>query len=651
MEPIDAYARLRRNGAVLLDGMGDHPAARYAYVATGFAYHAILNGNELTIQHTDGQTEVKTGAPLQLIANLANEMRQDVDEPEGFTGGLVGYFGYEFSRVVEPSLPSHAADTPDAVLWLAQDAIVFDRHNQTAWAWLNGVGNQARAVAVADDLRSKLPASPAQGPPETWQTSISREEFHGTVETLRQRIHAGDLYQANLATRFTTKIDADPVALYRKLARDNPSPFMALIEADDHTIVSCSPEQLFSVQAGIISTRPIAGTVRRGATPAADAENEAFLLTDPKEQAEHTMLVDLLRNDIAKVSQPGSVVVDEKMSTERYRSVIHLVSSISGKLRNGTGFTDWLTALFPGGTITGTPKHRAALRIYESEPIARGPYTGSAGFLSWSHNTHWNIMIRTIVLKGNELRIHAGSGIVADSDPEREWKELSAKAEALVNAASDGVAPTTDKLGTVVKHGTWQTPLAEPIANRRVFIVDNFDSFTYNLADYCSLLGAEVLVVRNDADVLGELAAFAPTHVIIGPGPGRPEDSAGSLDVLGHFDGPTLGVCLGHQAMAMTLGSAIVRTGPVHGKQATMAHAGTGLLANLPSPLLVARYHSLGLSSDGLTGGWVLDARLDDGTVMAMHRTDRSWFGLQFHPESIASEHGLPMIRKFLEAR
>ncbi|HJQ92879.1 MAG TPA: chorismate-binding protein, partial [Candidatus Thermoplasmatota archaeon] len=482
-------------------------------------------------------------------------------------------------------------------------------------------------------------------------------QFMVAVGELRRRIHEGDLFQANLATRFSAPCDADPAALFAALQQANPSPYMALLEQPGFAVVSASPEQLLAVDARgrTVRSRPIAGTRKRGATPEADAAMEADLLADEKEQAEHTMLVDLVRNDVAKVAAPGSIRVPERMSVERYRHVMHLVSRVEGTLRPDRDAWDALLALFPGGTVTGAPKVRACERIQQAEPVSRGLYTGSLGYLSWSGNAHWNILIRTLLLADGQATVFAGSGIVAESDPEREWKEADRKARALLDAAEGhGGTGTPDRLGEVTPHGAWSPPTStRSFPGRRVLLIDNFDSFVHNLADYCAALGAEVRVVRNDADWRNELRSFQPTHLVLSPGPGWPDAAGCTLEVARGATGrlPILGVCLGHQSIGQAHGAAVEvhASGPVHGKPAEVHHDGKGLFKGLPTPLRMARYHSL-VVRDGMLGPeWAVDARLADGTVMALRHRTAPTFGLQGHPESICTDRGLELVANFLE--
>lgn len=642
VEPIDAAAIFPEG--LLLDGSGQHPEARFGFLGLHPALEARFQGNELTL--TDGSgTRTQRGDPLEMLRQLVHAHKWGLDEAHPFTGGFVGYFGYGFTQAVEPTLNLEPADTPDAVLHLCTDAAVFDRASSTVTLYAadeDGALAESRLDCYEAALAGPVP-KPGSVPDVTWHTSLDQAAFEAAVARLRDRILDGDLFQANLATRFEAPMNVDPVDLFRRFQAGNPSPYMALLRYDDDAIVSSSPEQLFAVTEGRIRTRPIAGTRGRGATEQEDLALEAELRRDEKERAEHTMLVDLLRNDIARVSEPGTTRVTEVMSVERYQHVMHLVSCVEGELRPDTDFVDWLAAMFPGGTITGAPKHRACMRIEESEPVPRGPYTGSAGFLSWSHNAHWNILIRTLVLKDGQARVHAGSGIVADSVPSHEWHEAGRKASSLLRSASPRVGA-----GAVTRYEDWSPPAAPEPVHARVLLVDNYDSFVHNLADYAALCRAEVKVVRNDADLDQVLGAFEPTHVILGPGPGWPEDSGITLELARDVETyPVLGVCLGHQALATVHGGRVFVAPPVHGKTSAVHHDDP-LLAHLPGPFTATRYHSLIVEPPA---GWHTSAWLADGTLMAMKHPERPVWGLQFHPESFLTQGGLEILRRFLSVR
>ncbi len=730
VEPLQAWRMLRADGrpALLLDGMGDHPHARYAYLAHHPATELRIHGNQITYTDAKG-TRTHTGEPLQALAELAANHHFDIDELEGFTGGLVGMLGYEFARAIEPTLPppKKNPETPDAVVWVCRDAMVFDRQERTVTLYASDLpeeGGDSCENRIESDLQqlatqldshpdvtihlreSPKPPEPSATPganvmlddtvplsaedlpdadavpptsmapsgnsPATrttllappqpshtspaWKTSMDQATFEATVQRVQDQIRTGDLFQANIATRWTTNCHTDPAQLFESLQNSNPSPYMALLDFDDFQVVSGSPEQLFAVQNGIIQSRPIAGTRPRGHNSDEDLTLEEELLADPKERAEHTMLVDLVRNDVARISVPGTVRVAERMSVERYRHVMHLVSRVEGNIRPGTTFSDWVAALFPGGTITGAPKHRACLRIHESEPVPRGPYTGSAGYLSWSHNAHWNILIRTLVLQDGRASVHAGSGIVMASNPTREWQEAGHKARSLLEAATHHQHTTgnPEGVGSVRRHGTWTLEVPEKrVPEARVLLIDNYDSFTHNLADYCAALGAQVHVIRNDADWQKEAQRFDPTHLIVGPGPGRPEDAGCSIEAIQQCSGkiPVLGVCLGHQAIAIAFGGSVhVHHEAVHGHTDTIHHDGTGILTDLPSPLEATRYHSL-VVAPHLPPTLRANAHLSDGTMMALRHHEHATTGLQFHPESLCTGRGIEIALRFLEER
>jgi len=266
------------------------------------------------------------------------------------------------------------------------------------------------------------------------EATSTQAEFEAMVSRALEYIRAGEIFQANISQRFMTAWQGSAHRLYRSLRRINPSPFACFLSAHGLTVVSCSPERLVRVQGGRVEARPISGTRPRGSNPEEDAVNSLDLIVSEKERAEHLMLVDLARNDLGRVSRVGTVIVNELMTLEAYSHVIHIVSDVSGVLRAGTDAIDVIRAVFPGGTITGCPKVRCMEILRELEPVARGLYTGSIGYLAFDGTMDLNIAIRTMVLSGDRCAFHVGAGIVADSDPEREYQETLAKGRALVSA-------------------------------------------------------------------------------------------------------------------------------------------------------------------------------------------------------------------------
>lgn len=672
IDPIDAYDALRAAGqqAYLLLGAGAHPDAGRSYVACSPAARAEVREGRLVMTWTGREATMLPGDAMDALARLWGETTgappADVTNGLEFTGGWVGVLGYSFAHALEPSIPAQQPWVlPDARLDLCLVSLAFDHAAGTLTLHAADLhGDTARAQALLDAVAACLAApnhpAPETAGPAVVRLSLDQAEFESSVRQAVAHIHSGDLFQVNLATRTSMPCTQTPSHLLRTLRATNPAPYMALLDYGDAALVSASPENLFRFDGTAVSSRPIAGTRKRGADPQDDARLERELRNDAKEQAEHTMLVDLVRNDVARVARPGTVRVRQRMMVERYRHVMHLVSLVEAPVRAGTTAADCVRALFPGGTVTGAPKVRACQRIAQLEPVPRGAYTGSAGFVDWSGRSVWSILIRGLVLErrpdGAVAHVHAGSGIVADSDPGREWREAQRKGRALLEAAQGCATAGQDVAGLPVGHVTpgqaWDPPRdAARATGRRVLLVDNYDSFVHNLADYCLALGADVRVVRNDCAWRAQVADFAPTHIVLGPGPGWPDDAGCTrhLAVAGAVAVPVLGVCLGHQAMGGASG-ATVRThpaGPVHGRADFVHHSGAGLFAGLPSPMLATRYHSLVVEAPGPE--WNVDARLADGTVMAMRHAQAPLYGLQFHPESLCTEHGLELVARFLE--
>jgi anthranilate synthase component 1 len=359
----------------------------------------------------------------------------EAGSPLPFTGGWLLYLGYELASEIEPRLRlPRSADPVTALAIRAPAAWVRDR--ATGQAWLIA---ETEYEVLLDEFESRV-----QGLKEPQKTSaavflIEEEESEAFLRAVRQALEyiaAGDVYQANLSRGWQGRaaLQVDPVRIYQRLRATNPSPFAALLQYRDFALLSSSPERLLSIRGNIVSTRPIAGTRPRGATPEADAALVRSLLDNEKERAEHVMLIDLERNDLGRVCVGGSVRVDEYMSVETYAHVHHIVSNVSGRLRSDVSPIGVIRALFPGGTITGCPKVRCMEIIAELEGVGRGAYTGSIGYLNRDGSCDLNILIRTITAQGGLFKFRAGAGIVADSNPAQELAETRAKAEGLLRA-------------------------------------------------------------------------------------------------------------------------------------------------------------------------------------------------------------------------
>ena len=369
-----------------------------------------------------------------------------------FGGGLVGYFGYEMVRHVEPTALRRGKPdpigTPDLLLLVSDELAVVDNvlgklylvvyaDPREPGAWRAA---QERLRSLRARLAQPLPEEGSPGParagaPARLECSVSEEQFLAAVRRCKDYILAGDCMQVQISQRTSRDFDAPPIELYRALRGVNPSPYMYYFDFGDHHVVGASPEIMVRLSGGTVTLRPIAGTRPRGATPAEDAKAAEELLADPKERAEHLMLIDLGRNDVGRVAAVGTVRVTEQMVIERYSHVMHIVSNVDGRIRPGLDAIDVFKASFPAGTVTGAPKVRAMEIIDELEPVRRGVYSGAVGYLGFNGDMDVAIAIRTAVLKERRLHVQAAAGIVADSDPQSEWRETQHKARAILRAA------------------------------------------------------------------------------------------------------------------------------------------------------------------------------------------------------------------------
>ena len=406
--------------------------------------------------HTSASTHVWRDHPLDALRRILRRYRAPSpaagrDVPHGRAVGLMGFLSYDLNRWIERLPPPQEGGTPTPEMrWFGMRVVVLVDHLEER-SWLLGVADphspprlaRRQALEALERVGAQLaePREPAGGAAEEGTTApialdatSTQAAFEAMVARALEHIRAGDIFQANVSQRFTAPWRAHPLPLYAALRRVNPSPFACFFSCEDLAVVSCSPERLVRVQGRRIDTRPIAGTRPRGATPAEDALNSLDLLLSDKERAEHIMLVDLARNDLGRVCEAGTVGVNDLMSLEEYSHVIHIVSDVSGALRRGADAVDVIRAVFPGGTITGCPKVRCMQLLRELEPVARGLYTGSLGTLGFDGTMDLNIAIRTMVLQEGRLSFHVGAGIVADSDPEREYRETLDKAGALLAA-------------------------------------------------------------------------------------------------------------------------------------------------------------------------------------------------------------------------
>jgi anthranilate synthase component 1 len=449
LTPLGVYRRLRRLSRVrfLFESVtGGEQVSRFSFLGAGPRALYRLYPDRLE-RETEGRRERLPGAPLAALAAALGEVRGPAG-PIPFTGGFVGYFGYDLARLLErlPDRPPDPFDLPVAILARFDTLVVFDHAQQRLLAIANEIDDEVSAAdadASLDEVARRLGAGAATRaralPPEppappAAVAGLGGDAYRAAVEIAKEHIAAGDIFQVVLARRFRVPLGSSPVALYRALRMVNPSPYMVLFETPEAALVGASPEMLVRKTGDRVETRPIAGTRPRGGGAEADRRLAAELLADPKERAEHVMLVDLGRNDLGRVSAAGSVRVASFMEVERYSHVMHLVSSVEGSLQPGRTALDALLACFPAGTVSGAPKIRAMEIIDRLEPEARGPYAGAVGYVSFSGDLDTCITIRTLVVANGEASVTAGAGIVADSDPERERRETESKAAALLAA-------------------------------------------------------------------------------------------------------------------------------------------------------------------------------------------------------------------------
>ncbi len=434
---------------------GGEKWARYSFIGTGARAIFRARGREAEWS-AEGRTErIRVdGDPLELLRERLARYR--TAKPPGaalprFLGGAVGLVGYDWVRFIEqiPDANPDPLGLPDLWFALPETVVVYDNVRHTALVIRHveiGPGDDPRrlyreAAAAVDRtverLREPLARDGARDPvraPMDVQRNMSREEFHAIVKRAKEYIEAGDAFQVVLSQQFRLPLQVDPFVIYRHLRRINPSPYLFFLRCEGPVIIGASPEIHVRLEDGNIDLRPIAGTRRRGRTPEEDRALAAELLADPKELAEHVMLVDLGRNDVGRVAEIGSVDVNEFSIIERYSHVMHIVSNVQGRLRPGLDWLDLLRATFPAGTLTGAPKVRAMEIIDELEATRRGPYGGCVGYVDYSGNMDTAIAIRTMAVKDGEIFIQAGAGIVADSDPEYEFQETVNKARALIEA-------------------------------------------------------------------------------------------------------------------------------------------------------------------------------------------------------------------------
>lgn len=460
--PLSVYLKLADgpNTYLFESVQGGERFGRYSIIGLPARTVYRFNGHTLSVSEHGEQVETREVAdPLAEVERLRTQHAVPrLPQLPGFTGGLVGWFGFECIGYIEPRLAGgdkpDELGTPDIMLMLSDELAVFDNLKGRLYLIVHADPSQSHALARAnrrlDELSHRLRHAGA-GYPETlvpvaidendFRSSFTREQYEDVVRRAQEYIRAGDIFQVVPSQRLSVPFHARPVDLYRALRALNPSPYMYFIDTGRTKVVGSSPEILARLEyngegEGIVTVRPIAGTRKRGATVDEDLALEAELLADPKERAEHVMLIDLGRNDVGRVAKPGTVTVGEQFVIERYSHVMHIVSEVTGVLKDGLSYADVLRATFPAGTVSGAPKIRALEIIRELEPGKRNVYSGAVGYIGWHGNADTAIAIRTAVIQDGRLHVQAGGGVVYDSDPGAEWEETMNKGRALFHAVA-----------------------------------------------------------------------------------------------------------------------------------------------------------------------------------------------------------------------
>ncbi len=455
--PLSTYMKLcRAPYSYLFESVqGGEKWGRYSII--GLPAKKVISVVDKTISVREDNrivSEYEVADPLTEIERIQREFKvAEIAGLSGFSGGLVGYFGYETVRYIEPCLNSAPREdpigSPDILLTVSDEVVVFDNLKGKLFIIVHADPSKAnpyekasrRLVELTRTLAECQIDDPDNDNPHDvdendFVSSFSREHYQRAVDKIKQYIVDGDVMQVVLSQRFSVPFESRPINFYRALRCLNPSPYMYFMDMDDFHIVGSSPEILVRLEGDVVTVRPIAGTRPRGENERDDLELERELLNDPKELAEHLMLIDLGRNDVGRVADIGSVRLTEKMTIERYSHVMHIVSNISARLKENTSAIDVLRATFPAGTVSGAPKIRAMEIIDELEPVKRGIYSGAVGYLAWNGNMDTAIAIRTAVIKGKTLHVQVGAGIVADSIPVNEWNETINKGRAIFRAVS-----------------------------------------------------------------------------------------------------------------------------------------------------------------------------------------------------------------------
>ena len=453
--PLSLYSKIadQQNNFLFESVEGGDRWAQYSIIGFGCIDTIKISGKKIETVIDGVKDRFEAANPLKAIEEIILKNRSpNIENLPRFHGGYIGFFAYESAQYAESkiaSLPSKDSKfkehMPDIMLVKAEQLIVFDNLNDTTQIIFNAnLENMTHEFALSklDDIEKILTTHAETDVQEfnqitnyfEFESNFTKEGYCDAVNTIKNYITEGDVMQVVLAQDFSANFDKDPFDLYKAIRKLNPSPYMYFLDLDECQIVGASPEILVRLEDNEINLRPLAGTRKRGENQEEDKINEEDLLNDPKEIAEHLMLIDLGRNDVGRVSKIGSVIVTDKMTIEKYSHVMHIVSNVMGKIASGLSYFDVLKASLPAGTLSGAPKIRAMEIINELEPSSRGIYGGAIGYIGWNGNMDTAIAIRTAVIKDKTIHVGAGAGVVADSVPENEWLECRQKSKVFMDA-------------------------------------------------------------------------------------------------------------------------------------------------------------------------------------------------------------------------
>ncbi len=675
---------LRQPSRDVLSAAEDHsPLSGETKLEEGSAFlfqRETWNGARWETDFSATETSLARGL-RQVCSKSDSTFHMHVPESIPFNGPFwAGAFAYDLLQLTQPLRLQHLPREDEllCILWEINRCVVHDKNDDsiiilsTDAKWQQNVQKCLESNTMEHkSTEVKLSEKP--------MSNCTDEEHEEIVKRVQSAIVDGQLYQLNYGRSWSGEIESEPWDVFSHSISSNPAPYSGFLHMKDEAfaLVSASPESLLSTKDGVITTAPIKGTAPRGASEAEESLLREDMISDRKERAEHRMLVDLMRNDVGRISQPNQVWV-ERFDVEAYAEVQHLVSRIKGRLSENIDVFDSIDNVFPGGSITGCPRTVVCAAIDELERQPRSFWTGSMGWFDPStNNSSWNILIRTAELRKRGERWHsrvtAGGGITIESNPKSEVAEAKWKANALLRSCGwlDAASPSNSVKSLTIhplpleneqsNHQVSTAIHTDSFEKNAVLLIDNLDSFTYNIAHSVCGLGHHVNIIsgRNPVQSSAQhlIDKLQPSHIILGPGPGWPQDSQltmefASLSLQGKTP-PLLGICLGHQAIGLASGLELVPSpiGPVHGTPVKCIHNGEGLFQNAED-IEMTRYNSLTLLTADLDNHPTIVVDATDDTkslVMGLHSTDASVFGVQFHPESVGSQSGVDILAKFLE--